>query len=181
MSDIDPNMLQGPDDPQPGHFKPEVEKTLPVEMKLKHFDKLTDFHEQIHLKRYTIPTLRVRDPNEPLSGPEKAVFGELARRHEITGYPIEQGMTDHSPGGGRPGVFDGKAPSDDAQAIRHFGIMIDALHHLCAEHKRETDPLKKNRHRIDHELTADHVATVAQKLIDAGIVNKSALAMIPQL
>jgi hypothetical protein len=100
MSDIDPNMLQGPDDPQPGHFKPEVEKTLPVEMKLKHFDKLTDFHEQIHLKRYTIPTLRVRDPNEPLSGPEKAVFGESARRHEITGYPIEQGMTDHSPGGG---------------------------------------------------------------------------------
>jgi hypothetical protein len=68
MSDIDPNMLQGPDDPQPGHFKPEVEKTLPVEMKLKHFDELTDFHEQISSEA-------VYHPDVARARPERATFG----------------------------------------------------------------------------------------------------------
>jgi hypothetical protein len=85
-----------------------------------------------HLTKYTVATMRVRDPNAPLSEPEKAVFGVDARLHPITGMPLEKGCTDHARGDGLP-------PSDNAQAAGHFGVMINQLNKLCAQYRAETD------------------------------------------
>jgi hypothetical protein len=120
-----------------------------------------------------VPTLRVRDPNAPLSEQEKAVFGPGARLHPTTRMPLEMGCTDHSvPGGGPP-------PSDDAQAAGHFGVMLDQLNKLCKQYHAETDYFKKGQLQLDHTVTAERVAKVAVDLADAGIIAKN--WTIPQL
>jgi hypothetical protein len=128
--------------------------------------------------------LRVRDPKEPLTDMEKRVFGNV-RQHPITGYPLEVGCTDHSLTVDRAmelyGSAPGQPPSDNKQAVGHFMLMIGDMHKLCNEHANEADPRKKAQLLADHTVTAEHVATVAQALIDQRILNTNALALIPQL
>jgi hypothetical protein len=115
------------------------------------------------------------EPSAPLSLQEKLTFGENARRHPITGYPLEQGMTDHGAGG------DGKPPSDNLQAQRHFLLMVDKLQKMADAHAAESDPAAKARIRTNHQTEAVRVTGICEQLIDAGIVAKSALSWIPQI
>jgi hypothetical protein len=141
--------------------------------------------EEIKMTSELTGRLRCRDPKAPLSQQEKAVFGSDARQHPVTGYPLEAGCTDHvltkEAAAALYGAASGQPPSDDKQAAAHFMLMIGDLQKVVAEHNAESDPVKKAQHAADHEVTAMHVASVAEQLIDQGVLNKTALTIIPQL
>jgi hypothetical protein len=50
------------------------------------------------------------DPKSPLNELEKAVFGSEARRHPVTGFPIETGIG---------------AASDDQQVLNHLRVIYE--------------------------------------------------------
>ena len=72
-----------------------------------------------------------------------SVPAPAARRHPITGYPLEQGHTDHSltdeQAQALHGAASGRPPSDDRQAAEHYKLMIGELHKLCQHHSAEGD------------------------------------------
>jgi hypothetical protein len=112
------------------------------------------------------PALQPRGEGEPLSRVEAAVFGPDAKLHGITNTVLEQGS--------------GALP-DDAQARGHFSLMVSQLQRMVDAHKVEGDPLIKERIRAEHEAYADRIVGITEKLIEAKIVGRTALAAIPQL
>jgi hypothetical protein len=112
------------------------------------------------------PTKVMRDPKlTTLTDVEKNVFGVDAKLHPITMMPLEQGS--------------GALPPSQ-QAVGHFQTMCGQLRAMCERYVIAGD-VEKAHIRREHEANAVHVAQVAEQLIEAGIVNKNALSMIPQL
>jgi hypothetical protein len=112
------------------------------------------------------PTQVMRDPKDPLTRVERHVFGDDAKLHPITKMPLEQGSG---------------ALSADKQAAQHFVLLCGQLSAMCEQYKVATDPVVKNRIRLDHETNAANVAEIGAKLIDEKIIVKTALGLIPQL
>jgi hypothetical protein len=117
--------------------------------------------KQMHID----PTKVMREPNAPLSRDEAAVFGVDAKLHPITKMPLEQGV--------------GHLPADQ-QAVGHFLTMCGQLGATCERYKVAGD-VERGHIRREHEANALNVASIGEQLIEAGIVNKNALSMIPQL
>jgi hypothetical protein len=96
-----------------------------------------------------VGTVRMRHGAHPLSNQERAVFGENAPLHPITGRPLERARG---------------SPPDDAQARGHLRIMLDELRALYRQCCAETDAGEKRERVADYQATAKHVADVAGKL-----------------